>query len=526
MEEDATTNAGLGPFQRLDASIRPGGLATMRTLLSQHTFPDCDIELALRISAARTPGHVESCRLLWPRLSQAAKQKYTTVEGSSNMKPFFENPLVQAAHQGHLEVVRFFILDCNFSVNQEISGPVGGHHRKRCYSPALGAAISTATNTRVEIARLLLENGADPHTGVAYSHIFAATEFGDIDMVRLLLEHGADPKIDSIFDRVYEYDERRNTDLAIDGCRADILQLLLERGAEVGPARAGAFRGPFSNSLLKTLMNNDEDDALAVCRVLVRFARSADDDGTGRMCKRFLQSTLESAIRADSCERACEILLDSGFEPHARALHVVVEEKKVPLCRLLMQRAGLDPFVPLNEGEEDHGRFASYSPFCAAACQAETAVLEVFLDHWDERFASNGGKNADGDYPVHVLCRERDVSLEAIKLVIERYAPTLSTVDGEEGLLPFHFAAMCNCKLDVLFSLARHCPDDLDPYHRRHADPTAGAASANQRSLPSESSACARASSHTGDSGQTDVASGDASSAEDVGPATKKPRTK
>jgi hypothetical protein len=40
-------------------------------------------------------------------------------------------------------------------------------------------------------------------------------------------------------------------------------------------------------------------------------------------------------------------------------------------------------------------------------------------------------------------------------------ADALAVVDGDEGLLPVHFAANWGASLDVIFYLLQHCPNAL-----------------------------------------------------------------
>jgi hypothetical protein len=54
-------------------------------------------------------------------------------------------------------------------------------------------------------------------------------------------------------------------------------------------------------------------------------------------------------------------------------------------------------------------------------------------------------------YPIHVVCCDPLVSLQAIKVLVECPADVLAVVDGEQGLLPFHFAANWGARLDVNF---------------------------------------------------------------------------
>lgn len=79
---------------------------------------------------------------------------------------------------------------------------------------------------------------------------------------------------------------------------------------------------------------------------------------------------------------------------------------------------------------------------------------------WDERFTSTGGKNGDGDCPLHVVCCDPLVSLQAIVLV-DRQADVLAVADGEQCFLPTRFAANCGASLRVISYLLQHCPDAL-----------------------------------------------------------------
>ena len=58
---------------------------------------------------------------------------------------------------------------------------------------------------------------------------------------------------------------------------------------------------------------------------------------------------------------------------------------------------------------------AAASPFLAASRPPNTAIFDHLLGVWDERFASsNGGKNSEGDYPIHVVCCDPLVSLDVL----------------------------------------------------------------------------------------------------------------
>jgi hypothetical protein len=74
-------------------------------------------------------------------------------------------------------------------------------------------------------------------------------------------------------------------------------------------------------------------------------------------------------------------------------------------------------------------------------------------------------------------CCDPLVSLQAMTLGVNRQSDTVSTVDGVHGLLPFHFAAMWDASLDVVYNLLKHCPHAL-----HHLGNTSSATSADSTS--------------------------------------------
>jgi hypothetical protein len=80
-------------------------------------------------------------------------------------------------------------------------------------------------------------------------------------------------------------------------------------------------------------------------------------------------------------------------------------------------------------------------------------IFAYFLDLW---YARNGaaGKNANGDYPLHVICRDPQVSLQVIFFMVARHFDTVTALSGqEEGLYPFQITAVANADLDALLRI-------------------------------------------------------------------------
>jgi hypothetical protein len=214
----------------------------------------------------------------------------------------------------------------------------------------------------------------------------------------------------------------------------------------------------------------DRQTKLAVCFALVEHAK--ENHATSPSAVTFLQCTLAKASRSSDAFKTCEILLEAGTDPCTRALHVVVQDGKDSVCRLLLQYSA-DPFRQDDDAEEDdepNSSTTSSSPFQAAACQISTSILELFLAHWDSQSSSassSGGmdhKNGNNCYPIHAICRRnKHMSLQAIELVMKRPESEnglLMSVVGV-GLFPFQEAAACDANLDVIFYLLKYCPSAL-----------------------------------------------------------------
>jgi len=164
-----------------------------------------------------------------------------------------------------------------------------------------------AEKGHVEIARLLLEHGADPNArdmyGVTPLHL--ATYWGHLDVVKLLLEHGADPNAkEKLGGETPLY-------WAVQHKRTDIAKLLLKHGADP---------------------NN-------------RSKRSIED---GR-------AVLHWAVRTGDVD-LIRLLLEKGANPNVRdkygytPLHIAALRGKPRIVELLL-KYGADPNVRNADGE-------------------------------------------------------------------------------------------------------------------------------------------------------------------------------
>jgi ankyrin repeat protein len=163
--------------------------------------------------------NIEGCRLLWGKLSRRAQKKYFAAKISSHQG----SALGVASYGGNLKMVRLFIEEFEWNINQTV------HHG---HTPMYDAA------KLLEVARFLLDNGADPHGGRHGSLWFAVRQDNTEVTQLLLVEYHANPNLNR---RSWFEDEEagqrydpRNTDLAIQHGNEEILYMLLEHGAFVG----------------------------------------------------------------------------------------------------------------------------------------------------------------------------------------------------------------------------------------------------------------------------------------------------
>ncbi|MCK6501411.1 MAG: ankyrin repeat domain-containing protein, partial [Nitrospira sp.] len=184
---DPNLASALGHTPLMLAARSPFSGESARLLLDKGADPNARSRYgATALMAAAAADHLEHVKLL---VGRGADVNANPVPDGSAGDPIWggmRTPLMWAALRGNLAMVTY-LLDHGAEVNQVVG---------------FGTALSqTGWRQRTEIARLLLDRGANPNQPEPFSgftplHWAAAAEESDTGLVQLLLDRGADPKIE------------------------------------------------------------------------------------------------------------------------------------------------------------------------------------------------------------------------------------------------------------------------------------------------------------------------------------------
>jgi ankyrin repeat protein len=299
-------------LQLLEKAITSRHLYAVRAILAtERTSPDgsstsvavTDDDVDEALYSAAVVGFVEACRLLWQKLSPSAKEKYTDADEF----PALKSPLHLAARGDHRDVVRLFVEEYHFNVNQF----------DPCGRTPLHYAVKEYDGDEHPLSRFLLENGANVNmTRGAHrkSILDWAVYYSNTSLVRLLLfEYGADPMITC---GPINHEQEMSgvngwgpiTSTAITNGDEEILRMLLEKGAYVGHSDICAH---VLSYMVNGQPHRSRDTKLSICRMFVEHGRH--QTGTAAL----LQATFRKAIQY-CCSQdfsRFEILLEAGMDP-------------------------------------------------------------------------------------------------------------------------------------------------------------------------------------------------------------------
>jgi len=321
----------------LHDAARKGDVRRVKKLLEKGADPDVKDELGhTPLHLAALLGHVEIVKML---LEHGANPNTQDRSG--------ETPLHHAAYWGRVDVARL-LLERGADPDAR-----NGYGKTPLHSAAWRGSV--------EVVKLLLERGADPNAQNRDSKtpLHEAADRGHLEVVRLLLQHGADPNVGVGGATLLSF--------AISYCNADVIKLLLERGASVKP---------------KYLCDAIEKECTVAVNALLKRGADVniscgDDTPLHKAVDKGLKDVVESLLKAGAdpnvrdnnyggtplhaAASKCSVdvtsyLLRHGAYPNARdifgktPLHVAAENGCAEVVRLLLEY-GADPEIRDNRGD-------------------------------------------------------------------------------------------------------------------------------------------------------------------------------
>jgi len=250
------------------------------------------------------------------------------------------SPLQYAAFCGLLDIVKFLIVERSQDVNARGFGSE--------------TPLSVASRQgHSEVARVLLEHGADTETGnsTGCSPLEVASAGGHVEVVQVLLEHGAD---------VEARDEYKYTALHMASTHGKpaSTRVLLEHSADPNAKDAND----------ETPLHLTENAGVA--RVLLEYGADTNAQGSNN------QTPLHRAL-GDGRVEVARVLLENGADANARdsdnrtPLHLASEKGCLDGVRLLLQRySDIHP-------RDDEGQ----TPFQLASVNGCHDVMQLLLEH-------------------------------------------------------------------------------------------------------------------------------------------------
>jgi cytohesin len=321
----------------LHDAARKGDVRHVKKLLEKGADPDVKDELGhTPLHLAALLGHVEIVKML---LEHGANPN--TQDGSG------ETPLHHAAYWGRVDVARLLLERGADPDARNGYGKTPLHY--------------AAWRGSVDVVKLLLERGADPNAQNRDSKtpLHEAAGMGHVEVVRLLLQHGADPNVGVGGATLLSF--------AINHCNANVIKLLLERGASVKPKYlCDAIERECTvavNALLKrgADVNISCGDDTPLHKAVVKGLEDVVEQLLERGADPNVRDNNYGGTPLHAAASKCHVgitmrLLEHKADPNARdifgktPLHVAAENGCAEVVRLLLEY-GADPEIRDNRGD-------------------------------------------------------------------------------------------------------------------------------------------------------------------------------
>ena len=318
--------------------------------------------------------------------------------------PPIGTPLHYAAHCGLHAIARFLIAEHSLDVNS------------RSFEDNSTPLRLTSMQGHVEIARVLLETGADVMTQDkdGRSPLHWASSSGHVEVARVLLEGGADTN-------TQDKDRQSPLHLASSKGHLEVARVLLEGGTDASTQDKDG-RSPLHLASSK--------GHVEVARVLLEGGADASTQAKNG------QSPLHRASSHGHVELA-RVLLEEGADASTQAkngqspLHLASFWGYVEVARVLLEE-GADASTQDNYG---------WSPLHMASSHGHVEVARVLL----EGGADASTQNMNGRSPLHLASSKGHV--EVTRVLLEGGADL--SIQDEDGRSPLHLASKSSRRVEM-----------------------------------------------------------------------------
>jgi len=342
LEAGADPNAALpGGETPLMIAARTGNLDAVRTLLDHGANVDAKEETKGQTALmwAIDEKHSDVVKLLMDRGADVHARS------NSGFSPF-----LFALRNGDVELVETLFAGGGIDVNEKVPGTEGG------------ALLITIANPNIDLATLLLEQGADPNLGNGEA-LLSAISSSNYDMAALLLNHGADPNLGGNNGAALHALIRNDGGTGDQGDRIRLAGLLVASGADVNGRGGSPPRGKTTSisTALAALPKLENPDPSGGMTVLLSAAENADVP----MLRFLLENGADPNLTSGG-DNALMLAAGVGNNPGSNKEPVVLEAVK------MLYEAGCD--ITAKDDNQDtamHG----------AVLRGQNSVIEFLAEH-------------------------------------------------------------------------------------------------------------------------------------------------
>ncbi len=316
----------------------------------------------------------------------------------------YENCMVAfslAAATGNIKIVRFFLKN----INSDLKG-------KPLYL--------AARNGHTDIAKLLLENEANPHRAYEYERktpLMQASEKGHLGIVSLLLEKGA-------YINAKDYNDCTALSFAAEHNHTAIVKLLLEKGANANTQEYTLYR---DTPLIKAAARGYLD----IVDLLLKAGANPDTQNKDR------ETALTWATRRKNI-KIMNLLLEKNANPNLQqhelktALMIAAEQGDTGAVEILLKK-NADPYI-----KSKYGKNALFFAAEQGHCDIAHLLLQSLVQL--QKLTTTSIESASKEKNSYLCLLPGDLVKLATKYTITAYRINMIHAVSDYGSTPLHGA--------------------------------------------------------------------------------------